>query len=556
MFPRSRRIFLEFMIPGFRGFSRWVPLSQKSLTTGSSKVSGYARRIPGFEEERDDILKVPTTSQAKSALERYYELQERSWAGGGPRGIERHVQKNRKVLIRDRIQSLLDPGSPFLEIGDLAGYDMMYGDVPAAGVVVGIGKIQGVFCMISGNDATVKAGTYYPITVTKSYRCQEISRTLRLPTVYMPDSGGAFLPLQSEIFPDKKHGGSGFYNQALMSSEGIHQIALVCGSCTAGGAYNPTMCDEAIIVDRIGKIFLGGPPLVKAATGEIVTDEDLGGAFLHSSVSGCTDYFAHDEEEAFSICRDIVYSLNMTTNSENVPFEEPTPSLPWKDVAESKDYFSKLDLYVILSGILDGSKFHEFKSYYGQNAIAGMGCLEGRRIGIVANVGNVGPKEALKLSHFVNSCSRRSIPILFLQNSLMDETGCEEQSYLTDNDEIDTTVLKCRAALASAIATSTVPKIGITLSGLSQDGCLTMCGPAFQPSFHFMWPQAKLADLEMVKSTDNPVFLDSFYAAANMITDAIVAPSETRSVVSLVLQILEQMKLNPPPTVATGVIRM
>ncbi|CAL8094231.1 unnamed protein product [Orchesella dallaii] len=555
MLRRSPKIVLELMVPVFsRGFRRWASLSAHSE---SSKVTGFARRIPGFEEDKDDILSAPHSSQSKAALERYHELRKQTLAGGGPRGIERHVQKNRKVLIRDRIQALLDPGSPFLEIGDLAGYDMAYGDVPAAGVVVGIGKIQGVFCMITGNDATVKAGTYYPITVTKSYRTQEISRSLRLPTVYMPDSGGAFLPLQSEIFPDKKHGGSGFYNQTLMSSEGIHQIALVCGSCTAGGAYNPTMCDEAIIVDRIGKIFLGGPPLVKAATGEIVTDEDLGGAFLHSSVSGCTDYFTQDEEEAFTVCRDIVFSLNMNTNSQCLlNFEEPSPSLPWQDVAESKDHFSKLDLYVILSGILDGSKFHEFKSFYGQNAIAGMGCIEGRRIGIVANVSDVGPKEALKLSHFVNSCSRRGIPILFLQNSSVDESTCEDHGYTLDNDEIDTTVLKSRAALASAIASASVPKIGFTLSGLSQDGCLTMCGPAFQPSFHFMWPQAKMIDLEMVKSTDNPVCLDSFYAAANMITDAIVPPSKTRSVVSLVLQILEQMKLNPAPSVATGVLRM
>lgn len=317
-------------------------------------------------------------------------------AGGGPKAIHRHTVTNKKLLVRERLKLLLDDDSPFVEIGALAGMFLDYGTIPAGGSVAGIGKIHGRYCIIGGNDATVKGGAFFPISIIKQTRLQQLSLINRLPYIYLVDSGGAYLPLQAEIFPDRDHGGRTFYNEAVLSACGIPQIAVVCGNSTAGGAYCPTMAEETIIVKELGTIFLGGPPLVKAATGEIVSDQDLGGADVHCRISGCTDYFAETEEEAFEMCRESILTLNVPADPNEAKFVEPLYPIDELEVLSGKDVLSKSDMYEVLCRILDGSMFKEFKKKFGSNVITGFGFISGKLVGLIANSGCITYQDAQK----------------------------------------------------------------------------------------------------------------------------------------------------------------
>jgi len=338
--------------------------------------------------------------------------------GGGPKAVERHTSKG-KLLARERIDLLLDPGSPFLELSQLAGH-ALYGkeEVPAGGIVTGVGRVSGVECMVVANDATVKGGSYYPITVTKHLRAQRIAQENRLPCIYLVDSGGANLPRQAEVFPDREHFGKIFYNQANMSNLGISQIAVVLGSCTAGGAYVPAMADESIIVRKQGTIFLGGPPLVKAATGEDVSAEDLGGADLHCSTSGVTDHFAVDDAHALHLARRCVANLNYVKKPGVVQAEVEEPLYPAEDLygIVGDDLKKTFDMREVVARILDGSKFDEFKAKYGDTLVCGFGRLYGSPVGVIGNNGVLFAESALKGTHFIELCCQRNIPLLFLQN--------------------------------------------------------------------------------------------------------------------------------------------
>ncbi|XP_065102721.1 biotin-dependent 3-methylcrotonyl-coenzyme A carboxylase beta1 subunit [Paramisgurnus dabryanus] len=349
--------------------------------------------------------------------QKYLDHKQKVFKGGGENAIARHTQRNRKVLVRERLCMLLDDEN-YLELSPFAGFGLPYGDIPSAGCLTGIGQINGLWCVFIANDATVKGGTAYPITVKKQLRAQDVAMQNRLPCVYLVDSGGAFLPLQSEIFPDKNQGGRTFYNEAVMSAMKIPQVAVVCGSCTAGGAYVPTMAEEAVIVHRIGTIFLGGPPLVKAATGEEVSPEDLGGARLHSEVSGCVDHFATVESEAYEYARNIISTLNYELPEESSTHpEEPLYSIDDLMGLAPRSYEYSMDIRLIVSRLTDGSRFQEFKARYGTTLVTGFARVEGHQIGIVANNGELTYEASLKGSHFVQLCDQRDIPLVFLQNT-------------------------------------------------------------------------------------------------------------------------------------------
>ncbi|GIX73869.1 methylcrotonoyl-CoA carboxylase beta chain, mitochondrial [Caerostris extrusa] len=424
-------------------------------------------------------------------------LSEFAEAGGGAKGIHRHTVKNKKLLVRDSLKLLFDTDSPFLEIGLFAGLFMDYGNIPTAGTIVGIGKIHGQFCIVGANDATVKGGTFYPITVAKQIRMQQLGYLNRLPCIYLVDSGGAFLPLQADIFPDSNHGGRTFYNEAVMSSIGIPQIAVVCGSSTAGGAYAPTMAEEAIIVKQSGVIFLGGPPLVKAATGEIVSEQDLGGALMHCSISGCTDYYAETEEEAFEMCRESILTFNSPVHSKPT-YQEPLYSAKDLLLLSGKPYLSKEDMYMILSRILDGSMFKEFKAKFGLNLITGFGYLHGILVGILANCNALTFQDAQKGAHFIQLCDKRNIPLCFLQNS-----GQYEDHNIYDSPS---DVLKCRAKMVAAHSSSKVPKITLCINGCFEDDNFVMCGWPFQPNFFLCWPLTEISSKKLNQKLNLLIF--------------------------------------------------
>ncbi|MFN8549667.1 MAG: carboxyl transferase domain-containing protein, partial [Candidatus Eisenbacteria bacterium] len=363
------------------------------------------RNDPEYARNREHHLALRDDLRAKLARVR---------AGGSPDARKKHEERG-KLFVRDRIELLLDPGSPFLELMPLAAHEVYDDEVPAAGIVTGIGRVEGVECMVIANDATVKGGTYHPLTVRKHVRAQEIALENRLPCVYLVDSGGAFLPLQAEVFPDEKHFGRIFYNQAQLSSRGIPQIASVMGSCTAGGAYVPAMSDESVIVKGNGTIFLGGPPLVKAATGEEVSAEDLGGADVHCRTSGVTDHYAHDDREALSLTREIVHHLNWTKRIDGAM---RTPEDPAHDPEElygllPRDLKTSFDVREVIARLVDGSRFHEFKALYGTTLVCGFAHLHGMPIGIVANNGILFSESAVKGAHFIELCCQRGVPLLF-----------------------------------------------------------------------------------------------------------------------------------------------
>jgi len=405
--------------------------------------------------------------------------------GGGQKARERHESRG-KLFVRDRIDHLIDEGSPFLEFSSLAAHEVYDSEVPAAGVVTGIGRVSGVECVIVANDATVKGGTYFPLTVKKHLRAQEIARKHRLPCIYLVDSGGAFLPRQDEVFPDRDHFGRIFYNQATLSAEGIPQIAVVMGSCTAGGAYVPAMADESIIVKEQGTIFLGGPPLVKAATGESISAEDLGGADVHAKVSGVADHYAENDAHALQLARGCISRLNWQKRGE-LAMQAPRP--PRLDPSElygivGTDLKKPYDVREVIGRIVDDSDFDEFKRYYGDTLVTGFAHIQGYPVGIVANNGVLFSESAVKGAHFIELCAQRKIPLIFLQNI----TG-----FMVGSKYEHEGIAKHGAKLVTAVACAKVPKFTVLIGGSFGAGNYGMCGRAFEPNLLFMWPNARIS---------------------------------------------------------------
>lgn len=405
--------------------------------------------------------------------------------GGGESARERH-RKHGKLLPRDRIELLLDPGSDFLELSALAGLDLYEDEIPAAGIITGIGRIMGVDCMLVVNDATVKGGTYYPITVKKHLRAQKIAEQNRLPCIYLVDSGGAYLPKQDEVFPDENHFGRIFYNQANLSAQGIPQIAVVMGSCTAGGAYIPAMADESIMVREQATIFLAGPPLVKAATGEVVTAEALGGADVHCRTSGVADYYAQNDEHAITMTRRIISNLNYQKKGSVVMRESAEPLYAAEDLYGiiPSDPRYPFDVREIIARIVDGSEFDEFKAMYGKTLVCGFAHVYGIPVGIIANNGILFSESALKGAHFIELCTQRGIPLLFLQNITGFMVGSKVEAE---------GIAKNGAKLVNAVACARVPKITVMIGGSYGAGNYAMCGRAYEPRFLYMWPNARIA---------------------------------------------------------------
>ncbi|MCP4387921.1 MAG: methylcrotonoyl-CoA carboxylase [Gammaproteobacteria bacterium] len=498
--------------------------------------------------------------------------------GGGERARDKHLGRG-KLLPRDRIDHLVDPGSPFLEIGQFAGYQM-YGDdnVAAGGLVIGIGRIHGQECMIVANDATVKGGTYFPITVKKHLRAQAIAQENNLPCIYLVDSGGAHLPSQDDVFPDREHFGRIFFNQANMSAQGIPQIAVVMGSCTAGGAYVPAMCDQSIIVKNQGTIFLGGPPLVRAATGEIVSAEDLGGADVHARISGVVDHYAHNDEHALSMARDIVASLNRAKQSGVVLRDVIEPRYPIDDLygIVPTSLRKPFDIREIIARLVDDSEFDEFKQLYGTTLICGFAHLYGIPVGIVANNGILFSESALKGAHFVELCAKRKIPLLFLQNITGFMVG---QKYEHGG------IARDGAKMVTAVACARVPKLTLVVGGSFGAGNYAMCGRAYGGRFLWMWPNARISVMggeqastvlaqvkrdgleargESWSEADESSFKDPireqyehqghpYYASARLWDDGIIDPADSRRVLGLGLS----AALNAPvENTEFGIFRM
>ncbi len=405
--------------------------------------------------------------------------------GGPERSREKHLARG-KLLARDRIRSLLDADSDFLELCRHAAWQVYSDDVPSAGIVTGIGRIHGIECMIVANDATVKGGTYYPMTVKKHLRAQEVAAENRLPCIYLVDSGGAFLPRQDEVFPDRDHFGRIFFNQARLSASGIPQIAVVMGSCTAGGAYVPAMCDESVIVRNQGTIFLGGPPLVKAATGEEIDAESLGGGAVHSRISGVTDHLADDDEHALAIARDIVLNLNETRKCIVDRREPQEPAFPVDEIygIVSREYRFPYDVREVIARVVDASEFHEFKKLYGATLVCGFAHIDGYPVGIVANNGILFPESAQKGAHFVQMCNRRRVPLVFLQNI----TG-----FMVGKRVEHAGIAKDGAKMVNAVATANVPKFTVVIGGSFGAGNYAMCGRAYSPNMMWMWPNARIS---------------------------------------------------------------
>ncbi len=493
--------------------------------------------------------------------------------GGTEKSRERHTSRG-KLLPRERVERLLDPGSPLLEIGQLAACDLYDGEVPGAGLIAGIGRVSGRQCMIAANDATVKGGTYYPMTVKKHLRAQEIAEANRLPCIYLVDSGGANLPHQAEVFPDRDHFGRIFFNQANMSAKGIPQIACVMGSCTAGGAYVPAMSDESVIVRNQGTIFLAGPPLVKAATGEIITAEELGGADTHGRKSGVVDHVAENDEHALTIVRDIVATLN-TVHKPDIDLSEPRP--PKFDAEElygiiPDDVRAPYDVHEVIARIVDGSEFHEFKALYGSTLVCGFARIWGIPVAILANNGVLFSESAQKGAHFIELACQRRVPLLFLQNI---------SGFMVGGKYEAEGIAKHGAKLVTAVATASVPKITVLIGGSFGAGNYGMCGRAYSPRFLFTWPNARISvmggeqaasvlatvhrDADTWTAEQEAAFKDPirqryedegnpYHATARLWDDGIIDPAQTRDVLGLAFA----ATLNAPieETPRFGVFRM
>jgi len=478
--------------------------------------------------------------------------------GGGEQQMKRHRERG-KLPVRERIAALIDPGSPFLELSSLAAWDMYDNEAPSAGIVTGLGRVQGREVVLIANDATVKGGTYYPMTVKKHLRAQEIALQNRLPCIYLVDSGGAFLPLQADIFPDREHFGRSFYNQAQMSSLGIPQVAVVMGSCTAGGAYLPAMCDESVIVKGTGTIFLGGPPLVKAATGEEVSAQDLGGAEVHAFKSGVVDHYAHSDSEALHMAREIFRYLNrpaphaLETQPPEEPLYDPDEILGILPV----DVRTPFEIREVLARLVDGSRFHEFKANYGKELVCGFAHLHGYPVGILANNGILFSESSLKGTHFIELAAQRQIPLVFVQNI---------SGFMVGREYETRGIAKDGAKLVTAVATCGVPRFTLIIGGSFGAGNYGMCGRAYSPRFLWMWPSARISVMggeqaasvlatvrqdvlvgqgkPPMSSADTQQFkqpiLDkyelegsAYFSTARMWDDGILAPADSRNALAL-----------------------
>ncbi len=497
---------------------------------------------------------------------------------GGPEKSRQKHQQRGKLLVRERIRELLDDGSPLLEISPLAAFGVYDDAAPAAGVVAGIGRIHGIEVMVLGNDATVKGGTYYPLTVKKHLRAQEIALENHLPCIYLVDSGGAFLPMQDEVFPDRDHFGRIFYNQARLSALNIPQIAVVMGSCTAGGAYVPAMCDESIIVRNQGTIFLGGPPLVKAATGEEVDAESLGGAEVHTSQSGVADHLAENDQHALAIARDIVANLNRRRQATLQPSQPQVPLLDTDELLGviPRDTRHALDVHEVIARIVDGSELHEFKARYGKTLVTGFARIHGYAVGIVANNGILFSESALKGAHFIQLCNQRNIPLVFLQNI---------SGFMVGKQYENAGIARDGAKMVTAVACSHVPKYTVIIGGSFGAGNYAMCGRAYQPRFLWTWPNARIsvmggeqaANVLATVKRDGLAAQDKdwpeheqqdfmaqiraryetqgnpYYATARLWDDGIIDPRNTRRVLGLALAAGQQA---PIERASYGVFRM
>ncbi|GAB3184876.1 carboxyl transferase domain-containing protein [Hydrogenophaga aquatica] len=497
--------------------------------------------------------------------------------GGGEAARAKHTARG-KLLPRDRVQMLLDPGTPFLELAPLAALDMYNNEAPCAGLIAGIGRVSGVDCMIVCNDATVKGGTYYPMTVKKHLRAQEIAQQNGLPCIYLVDSGGANLPNQDDVFPDRDHFGRIFYNQANMSAQGISQIAVVMGSCTAGGAYVPAMSDETIIVKNQGTIFLGGPPLVKAATGEVVSAEDLGGGDVHTRLSGVADHLAQNDLHALSLAREAVRHLNREKHTDTALREPRPPKYAEEELygVIPTDTRKPFDVREIIARIVDGSELHEFKPRFGTTLVCGFAHIEGMPVGIIANNGILFSESALKGAHFIELCCQRKIPLVFLQNI----TG-----FMVGRKYENEGIARNGAKMVTAVATASVPKFTIIIGGSFGAGNYGMCGRAYSPRFLWMWPNARISvmggeqaasvlatvkrdgieakggswSMEEEESFKAPIRRQyeeqghPYYATARLWDDGVIDPADTRRMLALSLS----ASLNTPtPDTKFGVFRM
>lgn len=481
--------------------------------------------------------------------------------GGGGKYVERHEARG-KGMPRDRISEICDPGSPFIEFSTLAAFEMYDGKAHSAGIVTGIGVVHGKECVFVANDATVKGGSYYPMTVKKHIRAQEVAESNNLPCIYLVDSGGAFLPLQDQVFPDKGHFGRIFRNQAILSSKGIPQVAAVLGSCTAGGAYIPAMSDESIIVKGNGTIFLAGPPLVKAATGEEVSAENLGGADLHTRESGVADHFAEDETEALQTVRDIVENLNV---GKKIRLDTEDPEDPYHDPEEllgiiPDDNRTPYDVKEVISRIVDGSRFHEFKDRYGTSLVCGFARIHGYPVGIVANNGILFSESSLKGAHFVELCGQRGIPLVFLQNIM---------GFMVGRDAEAGGIAKDGAKLVTAVSCVPVPKFTVIIGGSHGAGNYGMCGRAYDPRFLFMWPNARISVmggeqaasvLSTVGNADPEAIREKYeresnpyYSTARIWDDGVIDPRDTRDILGLCISSSLNAKM---PENRYGVFRM
>ena len=512
-----------------------------------------------------EVARDETFERRRASMESLVaELRERSAliaAGGGEKAVERHRSRG-KLTARERIDRLVDPGTAFLELNALAAWELYDRDAPSAGIVTGIGVVEGRQCVLVANDATVKGGSYYPLTVKKHLRAQEVARQNRLPCLYLVDSGGAFLPLQAEVFPDRDHFGRIFFNQARLSALGIPQIAVVMGSCTAGGAYVPAMSDETVIVKETGTIFIGGPPLVKAATGQDVTAEELGGADVHTRRSGVADHFATSDEHALAIAREIVRHLDPPLP---VPWELATVEQPVLDPADlyglvPEDFRHELDARAVIGRIVDGSRFHEFKELYGETLVCGFARIEGYPVAILANQGVLFAESSQKGAHFIELACERKVPLVFLQNI----TG-----FMVGKEYEEGGIARDGAKLVMAVACADVPKFTVVTGGSFGAGNYAMCGRAYEPRQLWMWPNARIsvmggeqaatvltmvgdADPDEIRATyeaeGNP-----YYSTARLWDDGIIDPLDTRRVLALGLAAAANA---PVPETTFGVFRM
>lgn len=519
-----------------------------------------------------------SNASAQRALVEDLRARLRVAALGGPEASRaRHVARG-KLLARDRVDAMLDPGSPFLELAPLAATGMYGDEAPGAGVVAGIGLVHGRHVLVIANDATVKGGTYYPMTVKKHLRAQEVALENRLPCVYLVDSGGAYLPMQDEVFPDREHFGRIFYNQARMSAAGIPQVACVMGSCTAGGAYVPAMSDETVIVREQGTIFLGGPPLVRAATGEVVTAEELGGGALHTRTSGVTDHLADDDADALRIVRDVVATLPRPSGPVWDVADPREPELPLESLYDvvPVDLQTPYDVREVVRRVVDAGGFHEFKREYGTTLVTGFARLHGHRVGVVANNGVLFSESALKGAHFVELCDQRGIPLVFLQNI---------SGFMVGRDYEAGGIAKHGAKMVTAVATTRVPKLTVVVGGSFGAGNYSMCGRAYSPRFLWMWPQARISVMggpqaasvlatirreqaetrgEQWSTEDEERFTapirdqyetqgSPYFSTARLWDDGVIDPADTRRVLGMALDVCSRVALPEP---RLGLFRM